>query len=71
MRETTAAAAFFFCSSFSLWAARDDKTNACREWASDRGALITVDNCLRVDLVIKLTPKAFSFDILAGHREAA
>ena len=50
--------------------ALENKTNACREWASDRGDLITVDNCLRVDLVIKLTPKTFSFNILAGHREA-
>ena len=39
--------------------ALENKTNACREWASDRGDLITVDNCLRVDLVIKLPPKPF------------
>ena len=43
--------------------ALENKTNACREWASERGDLITVDNCLRVDLVIKLTPKTFSFNI--------
>ena len=50
--------------------ALENKTNACREWASERGDLITVDNCLRVDLVIKLTPKTFSLNILAVHREA-
>ena len=43
--------------------ALENQANVRREGASDRGDLITVDNRLRVDLVIKLTPKTFSFNI--------